>query len=147
MADHRAESIILAVVAKVTSLTTTGARVFRGRVYPLQDSEEPGLCVFMGPDNPDEVAETFNIINSMLTITVAAYVKTSASQVDTVLNQIRKEVTIALQVDNTQGLIYVLETIEGPATPSLSGEGDKPSGYLNMDWKIQYRRSRLDPSA
>lgn len=148
MADHRAEQIVVAVLAKVTGLTTTGTRVFRGRVYPLQDNEEPGLCVFMGPDNPEEPeAGKFNLIDSMLTVTVSAYVKTSTSQVDTVLNQIRKEVTIALQAVYTQGLAFVLDTIEGTATPSLSGEGDKPSGYLNMDWKIQYRRSRLDPSA
>jgi len=147
MANHRAEDIVAAVVTKVTGLTTTGSRVFRGRVYPLQDTEEPALCVFLKSDNPDEPSNSFSILDSDLSISIQAYVKTSASQVDTVLNQIRKEVTIALQADNKQGLAYVIETFEGPADYAVRGEGDKPTAVLTMDWKFKYRRSRQDPSA
>lgn len=87
-------------------------------------------------------------VDGDLSITVEAVVKVArATQPESVLNQIRKEVTIALQADVTQGLAYVMNTEEGPASIDLNGEGDKPVGRMRMDWTIRYRRSRTDPSA
>jgi hypothetical protein len=146
VADHRAEQIVVAVLAKVTGLTTTGTRVFRGRVYPLQDTEEPALCVFMGADTPIAMLSQ-SLIDGELEVVITAVVKTSATQIDTLLNQIRKEVTIALQADYTQGLTFLHDSMEGEAArPELSGEADKPTASQQLNWKFHYRRSRTDPS-
>jgi len=142
---HRAESILSAVVTKVTGLVTTGARVHRGRVYAL--TAFPALSVYQGED---KVIGQYSQAkyDCELTVFVEAVVKTSSSQVDTVLNTIREEVVEALQADYTQGLTYVLNTIEGDSSaPELSGEGDQPSAALRMEWKFHYRRSRTDPGA
>jgi hypothetical protein len=48
MADHVREQIAVAALAAITSLTTTGANVFRDRdteERPLQSTELPGLVV------------------------------------------------------------------------------------------------------
>ena len=147
MADHRAEQIIAAVVTKATGLTTTGTRVFRGRVYPLQETDLPALTVYLGSDKPNEETSSYSFIDSNLTISIDAHVKSTA-QVDTTLNEIRKQVTFALQADITQGLAFVIDTVEGDASePELTGEGDKPIARMRMDWTIRYRRSRKDASA
>lgn len=148
MADHKAEQILAAVLAKVTGLTTTGSRVTRGRVYDLATADLPALGVFLGPDAPrsDGGSSSFRYLDGDLTVVVEAYVKTASAQVDTQLNQIRKEVTIALQADVTQGLAFVLDTQEGAADPTLDGSGDKPAGTLRMEWVLRYRRLRTDPS-
>lgn len=147
MADHRAEQIIDAVVTTLTGLTQTNNNVFRGRVHAVPEVRLPALCVYQGEDK--QIGQYSQAkIDSELTILVEALVKTSAEQVDELLNQIRKEVTIALQADYTQGLSFVLNTIEGDASaPELSGEGEKPSAALKLEWKFHYRRSRTDPSA
>ena len=148
MADHRAEQIADAVVTKLTGLTTTGANCFRARVHELPESSLPALCVYVGNDVPrsDGGSSSFRFIDGDLTIMVEAVVK-SSSGMDSTLLQIRKEATIALQADVTQGLAFVIDTQEGPSSIDLAGEGDKPVGRLRMDWIIRYRRSRTDPSA
>jgi hypothetical protein len=142
---HRAESILSAVVTNVTSLTTTGTRVHRGRVYAITDF--PALSVYQGEDRVIGQYSQAKY-DCELTVLIEALVKTSSSQVDTVLNTIREEVVEALQADYTQGLAYVLNTVEGDSSaPELSGDGDQPSAMLRMEWKFHYRRSRTDPGA
>ena len=145
---HKAERILAAVVTKLTGLTTTGTNVFRGRVYDLPDTSLPALLIFQGADRPlsDGGSSSFRFLDGELSVRVEAVVKTSATQLDTLLNQIRKEVTIALQADVTQGLNFVMDTTEGTADVELNGEGDKPTGTLKMEWSILYRRLRTDPS-
>ena len=148
MADHRAEQIVSAVVANVTGLTTTATRVYRGRVYPMQESEFPGLCVYLGDDSPSVPRQNVAFIDSDLTVNIDAYVKSSSAQIDSLLMTIRKEVTIALMASRSQGLSFVHDTEEGQTSePQLNGEGDKPVAVLRMPWMFRYRRSVTDPSA
>jgi len=144
MADSRAENIIAAIVTAVTGLATTGANVFRGRVYELPETSLPCLCVYLGFDNPrsDGGSSSWVYIDSDLTINIEAVVKDSSAQVDTTLNQIRYEVGQALQSDITQGLAYVMNTTEGPAGVALDGGGDETVGRMRMEWTILYRRLR-----
>lgn len=144
---HRAESIVEAVKIKVTNLTTTSARVYRGRVYPMQAAELPGLLVYLGQDEIIQNLSTGKL-DSRLTLHIDAVVKSPTAQIDTTLNLIREEITIALQADHTQGLAYVIDTIEmGAGEPALTGEGDQPVGVMRLTWQIHYRRSRANPGA
>lgn len=144
MADSRAENIITAIVTAVTSLDTTSANVFRGRVYELPETSLPCLCVYLGFDNPrsDGGSSSWVYIDSDLTINIEAVVKDSSAQVDTTLNQIRYEIGQALQADITQGLAYVMNTTEGPAGVTLDGVGDETVGRMRMEWTVLYRRLR-----
>lgn len=148
MPAHKAEQIIVAVVAKLTGLASTGANVFRGRVYELPETSLPALRIFQGTDRAaiDGGSSSFRYLDSEISVRVEAVAKTSATQIDTLLNQIRKEVTVALQADVTQGLSFVMDTSEGMADIDLDGEGDRPTGVLKMEWSILYRRLRTDPS-
>ncbi len=144
---HRAETILTTVQAAVTNLTTTGANVFRGRIYPLQESELPCLLVFLGADNFSQMLSQ-SLIDSWLTIHIDAVVKTASTQLDTTLNKIREEVTIALQASYTQGIAYVMDTREGDtAEPELHGDADQRIGTMRMSWQFLYRRSRTNPGA
>jgi hypothetical protein len=144
---HRAESIVAKVLTTVTSLTTTGANAFRGRVFPLQTTEVPAVFVYQGAD---EIMQHLlqGKLDSLLTVHLEAVVKAASASIDTTLNKIREEVTIALQADYTQGLAYVIDTKEiGADAPELSGDGDQRTGTMRMTWQIHYRRSRADPGA
>jgi hypothetical protein len=143
---HRAESIIAAIAANVGGLATTGANVFRGRAYPLADSELPALRIWQGPDEKlEDLGQT--LTDWMLTVYVDVVVKSSSAAVDTLVNQIRAEVTVALMADYRQGLAYVLDTIEADAfEPDISNDAEQPAASMRLTWQIHYRRNRLDPS-
>ena len=149
MADHRAEQIVLAVITKVTGLTTTGNRVFRSRTADLPDNALPALVVHLGPDSPvsDGASSSFRFIDGDLTVGIDAVVKEKTDTLaEQKLNLIRKEVTIALMADYTLGLSFVHNTVEGQAVPELE-RGDQIRGTMRMDFRVRYRRSRTDPSA
>lgn len=144
MADHRAENIIAAVVTAVTGLTTTGARVYRGRRYELDVDASPSLCVYLGPDlplsGPGDSPLAYQ--DSELTVYIEGVVKNSTTAVATTLNQIRHEVAVALNADHTQGLAYVHNTTEGETLLDIGVETDKPVGRMRTAWLFLYRRQR-----
>lgn len=144
MADHRAEDIVTTIVTQLTGLATTGSRVFRDREYELSEAELPALLVYMVSDNPRQpsILAAPGLLDCELRLIVEAVVKSSAAQVDTTLNQIRYEVSQALHDDVTQGLTYVMHTVEGMAVPELQPDVDQMVGRLRMDWMVLYRRSR-----
>jgi hypothetical protein len=47
MADHIDKQLRDAAAALLTGLATTGSRVYASRVYPMQDTDLPGLRVFV----------------------------------------------------------------------------------------------------
>ena len=144
---HRAESIIVAVLATVTGLVTTGANVNRGRTSKRAVTVANALDVNLGGDEfIQDLSQTLQ--DWELTVTIDSYTKSPTAQIDTQLNKIREEVTVALNANYTQGLAYVLNTAEGDAgAPEVSGEGEQASGGQRMAWKFRYRRSRTNPGA
>jgi hypothetical protein len=144
---HRAESIAAAVQALVTNLTTTGARVDRGRADNIDSTKCPALRVYVGEDRVvDPWAHA--LLDSDLEVNVDAHVHTSAANVETLLHLIRSEVTVALLADYTLGLAYVHSIVEvGAGRPALEGEMAKPAGKLEMHFVVRYRRSRTNPDA
>ena len=144
---HKREQILDAVVALLTGLTTTGTNVKRGRVHNWKESQIPAISVYQGSDSP-QPDSPFDKIDSHLTVITEYHVKTSAAQVDEVLNTIDVEVIKALQANHTLGLAFVYDTEEGDAEePDLSGEANKPTATLRKTWVVKYQRSRTDPEA
>ena len=151
MADNRREQIMAAVLTLITGLTTTGSRVVRGRVYSLDTDSSPALSLYQGADEPLEAENLgWPKLDSELTVNIQAHVKSSSSQVDTLLNLIHKEVVIAMDptAEPPLALSFCLSMEEGDVSqPDLSGDGDKPTATMIMQFLIKYRRSRNDPSA
>ena len=149
MAEHRAEQILKRVVNVVTNLPTTGANVIRGRVYPFAEDVAAGLSITQGPDVPvDDDSRPWHLIDSVLEVYIDMHVKDSSQKIDVVLNQIRVEITQALQGDPTLALDFVIDLDElGADEPEESGESDKPTAVQRTRWAYKYRRSRTDPSA
>lgn len=146
MANHRAEQILAAVQTKVTGLTTTGTHVDRGRGDDIPAENTPALRVAMGADT---ILDPWSpqVLECELEVSVFGYAYDSATNIETLLNQIRKEVTIALTADFTLGLAFVEGlTEQGAQKPDIGSDAAKPSGRLEMQFKVQYQRTRTDPS-
>jgi len=147
MADHRAEQILAAVKTLVTGLTTTTTNVERGRYEEIPEDTTPALRVRQGQDViVDPWAHS--LLDSEIDVVIEAAVHDSATNVETLLNLVRKEVNIALAADPTLGLAFVHAIVElGSARPQGSGELAKPAASMDLLYRVKYRRLRTDPSA
>lgn len=142
---HRAESAVVAVAGKVANLATTGARVYRGRVYPV--TAFPCLLIYQGPERIAQ-RQLSDFVDAELMVYIEARVQSAADTLETQLNAIREEITVALMADYKQGTGFIIDTIEGDTdAPELSGEGDQPIGTLRTTWRLYYRRTRTNPGA
>jgi len=148
MADHRAEQILDAFTALVTGLTTTGANVVRDRPYNIDESISSALSVYQGDDTPfDSGLDNWQLEDKQLDISVDIHVKQSSEiPISKQLNQIRKEIHIALMADRTLGLSFARNFLAGVAeTPEIEA-GEKVTAKQTLNFSIDYRASVTDPS-
>jgi len=136
MADHLHRQIRDAVKAALTGLATTGARVYANRLQPMQDANLPGLRIYADEENAEVGTIHAPYLQSReLTFTVEACAK-AVSGLDDTLDQIAKEVEVALSAG---------VTLSGQVLPvfytgmSFDDELlDKPVGVKRMRFSIQY---------
>lgn len=141
MADHVRRQLREAVATAVTGLATTGARVFQSRVYPVQSAEMPGLLVYTtGEEVTDQSVGM--LIGRVVQVLIEGQAK-AAADLDDVLDQISKEVEIALSSTVTVGGKPVLLNYEG-CDISLD-EASKPTGVLAMRFNALIYTQRSTP--
>ena len=145
MANHLRRQIREGIATALTSLATTGARVFQSRVYPLQSAELPGLLI----STRSETAEPLTIhpprmLGRVVLVEVVAIAKLTADLDDT-LDQICKEVEIAL-TDPVPTLASIAKTIYLTSTEfDLERGGEKPTGSATMIFAVDYKNLENTP--
>lgn len=98
---HVRKQIRDAIVTAVTGLTTTGSNVFRSRVFPIETTKLPALCVYTKSEAVDFDTLTINrSIMRNLEVMIEAYVS-GTSNYDDDLDTIAVEVEEALSADVT----------------------------------------------
>lgn len=137
MADHIFEQCMDAVVAAVTGLSTTGARVIADKVDPLDADDMPGLAVVqIGASLEPQTLPAPRRMSVALDIDVTAYSKKpTATAARTELNQIVKEVAIAMYADRSLGgaAKYVTQL---QVDYEFTGDTDKPTASARMRWQV-----------
>jgi hypothetical protein len=144
MANHVRRQIREAIGTAVTGLTTTGARVYQSRVYPVQAANLPCLLVY----TESEQVRTVSIAGpAVLQRTVRVQVDAVAATVtdlDDTLDGICKEVEIALAGLNTGvAAKHVLVATE----LELQGTSDQPIGRARMTYEVDYFTTEDAPDA
>lgn len=140
---HVRKQIRDAIVTAVTGLTTTGANVFRSRIYPLEKTKLPCLCIFTRSEAVE--FDTLTISRSVsrnLEVMVEAYVKDTADY-DNTLDTIAVEVEEALSADVTLGgLCKDLQVTAFEA--DFSGDGEQPVAVGRFTVAVNYRTAEND---
>jgi len=135
---HLRRQIREGVAVALTSLATTGARVFQSRVYPAQDSELPCLLVYTRGETVE--AETIHgprLLKRNLRLEVVAVAR-AAADVDDTLDLICKEVETAL-VDPVATLASIAKSIILiETTLDLQRDAQKPTGSATMVYDVEY---------
>lgn len=135
---HQRETIRSALATAVTSLSTTGARVYVNRVLPLEAADLPALCVYTRVDTPDYPGGHMGpsvAPKRLLEAHVVGYVD---GDDQTVLDDIASEVETA--VFASSALAATCDGIWlGEQTASVDGEGETLISMIDMVFNIAYR--------
>lgn len=133
---HVRQSLRAAVVAAVTGLPTTGARVRTGRVYPLQEADLPGLEVNTVAEEAEPQSLSFSgVLARAVTVEVVGRARATAAIAD-VLDAIAEEVEGALAGAVTVSGVQVALDYAG-ADIQFSGEVDQPVGAVALRFTAQ----------
>jgi len=140
---HVRKQIRDAIVTALTGLTTTGSNVFRSRIYPLEQTKLPGICVFTRSEAVEfDTLTMARSINRVLDVIVEGYVSVTADY-DNTLDQIAVEVEEALAADVTLGgLAKDLQVTAFEA--DFSADGEQPVAVGRFTVTVQYRTAEND---
>ena len=146
MANHLRRQIRERAATTLTGLTTTGSNVFQSRVYPMESAGLPGLCIY----TTEETVEMQSMggtrhISRDLTLIVEGYATDSAN-VDDTLDQIGKEVEIAMSGDiklNNLAQDSYLSSVE----ITLSGDGSTGIGKITHSYIVVYQNAENAPDS
>ena len=133
MANHVRQQLREAIATVVTNLTTTGARVFQSRAYPLQESDLPCLLVKTESERIDyQTIHTSTLQERDITVTIEAVARATANLDDT-MDKICKEVEIAINAASTiaKDIVLVGTNLD------TSVVGNQPVGTAVMIYKMR----------
>ena len=142
---HVRKSIRDNIVTAVTSLSTTGARVYRSRIYPLETANDlPGLCVctLREASEADTMGASAHGLAREVDIVVEAYVR-ATSNYDNTLDTICVFLMIRRPPRSTRGG-NAKDTLLESTEFELSGEGDQPVAMARLTYSCFYRTAASD---
>lgn len=148
---HVREQILAVVATAITGLTTTGSNVHRARTYDQHRAALPSLNLAQGDDGPLSEAtggqSALGFVDAACDISIEARAA-AASNLDTTLNLIEKEVRVALAAadfSSIGGFRALLWT--GSGEPQLSDEGEQRLAMMPITFRFEYRVTSSDPSS
>lgn len=140
MADHVRKRIRASLKTLLTGLTTTSANCFASRLTPLADNELPAVLVDTleaGEIRAGSIGGSARLLERALPVTVSVAVKESDGYQDK-LDQIYKEIEVAIAGDNTLGGLAKYVQPSGEPAVELSGDGEKPIATGRMTFEVLY---------
>ena len=141
--SHVRQQIRDDIVTTLTGLTTTGSNVFRSRIFPLEETNLPALCIY----TKSEASEYDTIglprsVNRILDVAVEAYVK-GVSNYDNTLDTIAVEVEEAIAADVTLGGLAKDAQITA-FEADFAGDGEQPVAVGRFTVTVEYRTVEND---
>ena len=125
------------VVTAVTSLSTTGARVYASRTYPLTAANLPGLCVYV---KEEEITTETLVPPRTQTRTAVVAVEgyaAATSSLDNTLDAISLEVEEALVASVTRGGL-ARDTRVVRVEAEYADDGEQPVDVIRIEAEIDY---------
>ena len=100
---HVRQTIRSNITTALTGLTTTGSNVFQTRLFPIEESKVPALCIYTKSEESEYSTVTRPRTQMRaLEVMVEAYIKGTAN-LDNTIDTIAVEVEEALATDATRG--------------------------------------------
>ena len=146
--SHLRQLIRSNIVTTVTGLTTTGSRVYQTRIYPLEQSKLPGLCVY----TRSETTEYTTISpprrqERSLEVVIEIYAM-ATTNLDNTLDTVAAQIEEALASDVTRGG-YAKDTKVIAFEADFDGSGEQPVGVGRLTVQVTYsnRENEVESAA
>lgn len=140
---HVRQQIRDRLVTVLTGLTTTGTNVFRSRIFPLEATKLPALCIFTKSEAVEfDVMGLPRSIGRVLDVGVEAYVS-GVSNYDNTLDTIAVEVEEAIAADVTLNGLAKDATVTA-FEADFAGDGEQPVAVGRFTVTVQYRTKEND---
>jgi hypothetical protein len=130
-------------VTTLTGLTTTGSNIFRSRIFPLEETNLPALCIYTKSETSEY--DTIGLprsVNRVLDVAVEAYVK-GVSNYDNTLDTIAVEMEEAIAADITLGGLAKDAQITA-FEADFAGDGEQPVAVGRFTVTVEYRTVEND---
>lgn len=141
--SHVRQQIRDDIVTTLTGLATTGSNVFRSRIFPLEETNLPALCVYTKSETSEY--DTIGLprsVNRVLDVAVEAYVK-GVSNYDNTLDTIAVEMEEAIAADITLGGLAKDAQITA-FEADFAGDGEQPVAVGRFTVTVEYRTVEND---
>lgn len=141
MADHARTQIRDAAVTRVTGLSTTGTRVFKSRVYPLEKADLPGLLVRVALGVPETVeVQTVHaprVLDRTMPLEIVGVAR-ATDDLDDDLDQIAKEGEAAMAGFVAANPTLVKDCTLRSTTIEITDGQEKPLGTVTLQYDVNY---------
>jgi len=141
--SHVRQQIRDEIVTTLTGLTTTGSNVFRSRIFPLEETNLPALCIYTKSETSEY--DTIGLprsVNRVLDVAVEAYVK-GVSNYDNTLDTIAVQMEEAIAADITLGNLAKDAQITA-FEADFAGDGEQPVAVGRFTVTVEYRTVEND---
>jgi len=141
--SHVRQQIRDDIVTTLTGLATTGSNVFRSRIFPLEETNLPALCIYTKSETSEY--DTIGLprsVNRVLDVAVEAYVK-GVSNYDNTLDTIAVEMEEAIAADITLGGLAKDAQITA-FEADFAGDGEQPVAVGRFTVTVEYRTVEND---
>lgn len=140
---HARTTIRNACVTAVTSLTTTGTRVYNTRVYPLDVTQLPSLSVYtLDEEAVEDFGELSDLQMRRLTLVVEARAK-ATSTVEATIDTIDNEVSTALYAAS----LGVKQIDWRSIAVEVMGSEEQPIALGTITFELLYHVDATGPGA
>lgn len=143
MAAHARTQIRTALAAAVTGLATTGANVHVNRSARLALRQLPAIVLTVEEEQVERVGSS-NVLFRTLTVAVDGYAAAS-DDVDDVIDQIGKEVEVALSGAGTLGGLIKGASELVSSVIGIDQSFETPTGRICMTWRMSTATPATQP--
>jgi len=141
--SHLRKRIRDRIVSNVTGLTTTGARVYQTRFYPIASISQPLLLVYtLSEESEAETMTRPRKIGRKVSFTLEGMAK-ATSGLDDTLDAIAKDVEEAVLADPTCNSL-AKDTVLTGTVIDYNAEGEQPVGSIKLTFVVTYRTTEIE---
>ena len=140
-----AETIMTTVVSVLDA--GMSATIYRGRVDQIPDADLPVVGVFQGAEEPlgDQGRMNVAVMDQLLEVRTEVADKSTSMNIETELNELRRQVHLLLMAENPLSLAYVIDIIpNGVDEPTIDGAAEQYVGTMVLNWIVYYRHNQAD---
>lgn len=136
---HYRQQIRERVATTLTGLDTTGSNVFQSRIYNIEESKLPCICIYTVSESSEPISMSPpRSIEKVLDLVVEIYIKglNSASDLETVLKEVKEKMFTDRLINNLAKDSYLTSQ-----ELTYNGEGDKNIAVGVLTYQVFYHHT------